>query len=410
LFSAYSVSMLGSAVAPVALAFGVLGAPGGSATALGLVLFARSAAQVLLLMFGGVLADRLPRNWLMIVSSVVAGGAQTGVAVLFLGSRAPVIPLMALAAVNGAAAALFLPAARGILPQVVERSDLQTANGLLRLARNGSTILGASLGGVLVVTAGAGWALAIDAASFFLAAGLLLRVRPGPRGDVRDAVGRAGLLTELREGWQEFRSRTWVWVPVAQFAVVNLCFAPSVNVLGPVVAEEHYSGAAGWSVILTVQAVGLVGGSLLAIRLRPRFPLRTGALATFGFLPPFVLLAVAAPLPLVAFSLFVNGVCVDVFEVMWDTTLQTHLPPGVISRVSSYDQLGSFVLGPLGLALVGPLAQAVGVRTTILGAGTLLLVATVLANLDPAVRRLPREPAPPRADPQPGRCQTRLYR
>ncbi len=394
---AYSVTMLGGAVAPIALAFGVLGMPGGTATSLGLVMFARSAAQVLLLLFGGVLADRLPRGMLMVVSSIAAGLAQVGTAAFFLTHSSRLGPLMALAIANGAANALFLPASRGLVPQLVDRSEIKNANGLLRLSRNTSMILGASAGGVLVVAFGPGWAVVSDAVSFFIAAALLTGARRPARAGTGPATsaGRAGILAELREGWEEFRSRRWVWAVVAQFAVVNLCFSPSVNVLGPVVAKEHYHGAAGWSAVLTAQSIGLVGGSLLALRLKPRRPLRAGVLATFGFLPPFFLLGAGAPLPVVALSLMVNGVCVDIFEVMWDTCLQTHLPSDVISRVSSYDTMGSFVLGPLGLALVGPVSQAVGQTATLVGAGGLLAAATVITALVPEVRHLPAEPEPP---------------
>lgn len=200
------------------------------------------------------------------------------------------------------------------------------------------------------------------------------------------------MVTDLRTGWHEFRSRSWVWLVDVQFAFVNGCFA-AITVLGPLLARQYLGGAPGWATVLTAMSVGLVSGSLLAMRLRPAFPLRVAVAATFGFVPPFFLLAFRAPLWLVAASMLVNGVCVDIFEVLWDTSLQNHIPNESLSRIVSYDMLASFVLGPVCLVLVGPLADTIGVRTTLLGAGTLLTFATVLPLLTSAVRTLPATPA-----------------
>jgi hypothetical protein len=262
----------------------------------------------------------------------------------------------------------------------------------MRLSRNSSAILGAAAGGILVATIGPGWALALDAASFAAATALIAGIRAGLAGR---AVATT-MLADLREGWQEFRSRAWVWLLVGQFALVNGCFA-AVNVLGPVLARQYLGGAPAWGAVLSAMAVGLFSGSLIALRLRPAFPLRIAAVATFGFLPPFFVLALHAPLWLVAASMLVNGVCVDIFEILWDTALQTHVPNHALARISSYDALGSFVLGPIGLAIAGPVAAAIGVTATLTGAGALLAVASVMPLLTPAVRRLPA--APPLAEP-----------
>jgi MFS family permease len=378
------VSLLGSGVAPVALAFAVLGLPGASATDLGLVLAARAVAQVLLLLLGGVLGDRWPRIAVLLTSDLLSMAAQGAVAALFLTGTAGVPAVAALAAVNGAAGALFLPAARGVVPEVVTGEHLLPANALLRLSANVTGIVGAALAGVLVVTVGAGWALAADAASFGVSALLLLGVRL-PAG-ARTAA--TSVLTDLREGWREFASRRWLWVVVSQFALVNGCFA-AVNVLGPLTAQRSLGGAAGWSAVLTCLSVGLVAGSLLALRLRPRFPLRTAVAATLGFAPPFVLLAVPAPVWLIGAAMLATGVCVDVFEVLWDTTLQQHVPHTALSRIGAYDAVGSFALGPVCLAVVGPLADSVGTRAVLLAGGAVSAAAGLAALADRTVRRLP---------------------
>jgi MFS family permease len=396
LFLAQTVNLLGSAIAPIALAFAVLGQPGGSATQRGLILAARALGQVTFLLFGGVLADRMPRLRLMTAANLIAFAAQGSMAGLFLAGPAPLAAVAGLAAVNGAAAALFLPAARGVVPQLIPADQLQPGNALLRLSRNSASIAGAALAGVLLAVASPGWALACDAASFLISAGLLARisahVTTTATGEGRQAEPPA-LLRDLREGWREFRARAWVWLPVAQFTMVNGCFAV-IWVLGPVVARQDLGGAPAWAAVLTANAIGLVGGSLLALRLRPARPLRVACAATFGFLPPFFLLAAAAPVWLIAAAMLVNGVCVDIFEVLWDTCLQRHVPPGLLSRITSYDLLGSFALGPLGLALAGPAAAAAGLAATLTGAGLLLAAASVVPLLSRAVRDLPAVPVP----------------
>jgi len=398
LFLAQTVNLLGSAIAPIALAFAVLGQPGGSATDLGLILAARALGQVAFLLFGGVLADRMPRLRLMTAANLIACAAQGSVAGLFLAGPAPLAAVAGLAAVNGAAAALFLPAARGVVPQLIPADQLQPGNALLRLSRNGASIAGAALAGGLLAVDDPGWALACDAASFLISALLLTRVGTHVTTvTITVGAGRQdgspSILRDLREGWREFRARSWVWLPVARFTMVNGCFAV-IWVLGPVVARQDLGGAPAWAAVLTANAIGLVGGSLLALRLRPARPLRLACAATFGFLPPFFLLAAAAPVWLIAASMLVNGVCVDIFEVLWDTALQRHVPPGLLSRITSYDLLGSFALGPLGLALAGPAAAAAGLAATLTGAGLLLAAASVVPLLSRAVRDLEASPAP----------------
>ncbi|HEX6447972.1 MAG TPA: MFS transporter [Trebonia sp.] len=389
IFLARGVSLLGTSMAPVALAFAVLGEPGGSAAKLGAVLAGRSIAQVVFLMFGGALADRFPRYRIMVSSDLLAFAAQASVAALFISGNPPIAPLVALSAVNGAANALFIPASRGLVPQIVEADQLQSANALIRLSQNSASLAGAAVSGAIIVAVGAGWAIGIDAATFGISAVFVLT-----SGAPRTGRGtqRTALIFELREGWREFRSRQWVWVSVAQFALVNLCFSPCVYVLGPVVAKQHWGGPLAWSAVVTANAVGLIGGSFLVMRLRPARPLYIATLATFGFLSPFFLLAIHAPVWLAVVSMLLNGICVDVYEVLWMTALQEHIPQDKLSRVNSYDALGSFVLGPLGLLAVGPVAAAAGIGTTLAAAGLIVTAGNVLALCTRSIRRLPAKP------------------
>ena len=390
IFAARAVSLLGTSMAPVALAFAVLGQPGGSAARLGTVLAGRSIAQIVFLLFGGALADRFPRYRIMVGSDLLAFAAQATIAALFIVRTAPLGLLAGLSVLNGAANALFLPASRGLIPQIVSASQLRSANALFRLSENSAALVGAAISGAVIVAVGAGWALGIDAATFAISAVLVLTSGAPRSGHDRQ---RATLFSDLREGWQEFRSRTWVWVIVTQFAVVNLCFSPCIFVLGPVVARQHWGGPLAWSVIVTANAAGLIAGSVAALRLRPAFPLLVATLVTFGFLPPFFLLAARAPVWLMACSMLVNGLAVDVFEVLWMTALAEYIPAAKLSRVTSYDALGSFALGPLGLLLIGPVAAAAGVERTLIAAGLLVAAANIAALSTRSVRTLRAKPA-----------------
>ncbi len=385
LFLGRTTSFVGNAFANVALAFAVLDLTGSRAD-LGFVLAARSLPQVLFLLVGGIWADRLPRHHVMVASNVASGASQAAIAGLLLSGQARIWELIVLAGLNGTSIAFFFPASTGIVPQTVPARMLQSANALLRLGLNGSFIGGAALGGAVVAATSPGVGVAVDAASFFVGAALigLMRLPAGLR------MEGSSFLAELADGWNEFRSRPWLWAIVLQFGVVNGVEQGSENVLGPAIAKAHLGGAAAWGLVLTAQAIGFVGGGLLMLRLRPRRILRA---ATLGFLltVPF-LLFLAGPLPLAAVvgAAVVAGVGIEIFSVLWDTALQQEIPHEKLSRVSSYDALGSLVLIPLGLAAAGPLSEAIGTRPTILGAAALSLGATLAVLLVREVRTLPR--------------------
>lgn len=393
LLLARTASLFGSAVALGALPFAVLGMRGGSATVLGLVLGARSLAQVALLLFGGVLADRLPksRSRLMAGSEVLAFASQGLAATLFITGAAKPAEIIVLAAAGGSASALFGPAAKGLVPQLANGPRLQSANVLLRLSYNVTTVTGTALGGVLVVTVGAGWALSADAITFAVSAVLLagIRVRHPLPGRTAPASG-SSVRTDLTDGWREFTSRPWVYLVSVQFAIVNGGFG-MLNVLGPVIARQHMGGAAAWAALLAAKSAGMMIGSVLVARIRPRFPVRTAILATFGSLPPVFLFAAGAPVWLVGALMLVNGVTVDIFDVLFDTALQTHVPREALSRIASYDAAGAYTLGPLGTMLAGPLSEAIGESGALYGAGALMILAVITTLASRSVRRLPAE-------------------
>jgi len=384
------VSLLGNAIAPVALAFAVLDLTG-SLRDLGLVVAARSASNVALLLFGGVLADRLPRQLLLVGSGVAAAATQAAVAALVLTGTATVPLLALLGVVNGAVAALALPASAGLTPQTVPPALLQEANTVLRLGISTAQILGAALGGLLVAAVGPGWGLAADAVCFALAALAFRRVvLPGTAAPPARSTS---VVHDLREGWGEFVSRTWVWVVVAQFAVVNAAQTGAVAVLGPAVADAEL-GRRAWGLVLAALTAGFLAGGLVALVWRPRRALLVGVLGVVTLALPVVLLAAWPVLPALVLGMFLAGVWAELFGIAWDVSLQENVPADRLSRVYSYDMVGSFVAIPLGEAAVGPLAEAYGLHETLYGCAALIVAATLLAACSRSVRTLRRRDVP----------------
>ena len=372
-------------MAPIAIAFAVLDLTG-SASDLGLVLAARMVPQLVFMVIGGVWADRLPRNLVMVASDLLTGGAQAATAALLLTGNAEIWHLVVLQATGGIGFAFFFPASTGLVPQTVESALLQQANAVLRMALNVTSIGGAALGGILVAAVGPGWALAIDAATFFVSAGFLLAMRV-TRGERLEAPN---FLLELREGWREFTSRTWLWVIVVAFGFLNAAFAGAFNVLGPVVAKSELGGAAAYGAIFAAQALGLLLGAFVTLRFKPSRPLFVGCAAVIGMPPVLILLAVGAPLPLIVAAALVMGIGIELFGVFWDTALQQHVPEHALSRVSSYDALGSFIFIPLGQLAAGPIAAAIGVDETLYLAAAVIAISAFAMVATPDIRRLRR--------------------
>jgi len=272
-----------------------------------------------------------------------------------------VLAIMALQAVYGVGGGLVVPAEVGLVPQTVSPGRLQQANALQGLSRNLTGILGPAIGGVLVAAGSPGVALGIDAASFVVCAVVLQRIRIAPRPE---GAPRVGFVHELREGWQEFTARTWLWASVILFGLGNLGFCAWI-VLGPVVAKENLGGAGAWGTIVAIGGVGAVAGSVIALRVRPRRPLVACTLAAVPLAGQIVVLVLAPSVWLLSIAAFVAGAGIAVHMTLWFTLFQHEIPEHAQSRVSSYDVLGSFVLMPIGFAVVGPLSDAIGVSTTL---------------------------------------------
>jgi predicted MFS family arabinose efflux permease len=388
LFAGRTISLVGNAIAPVALAFAVIDLTG-SKTDLGVILACREIPLVVFLLVGGIWADRLPRNKVMMSANVVSAFAQASTAALLVSGNAEIWHLAALASVNGGASAFFFPASAGVIPQTVPAPLLQQANALLQLAMNSAMIGGAALAGFLVAGVGPGWAIAIDAGTYLLAASFVALMRlPAV---VRDTA--TDFLHELAVGWREFRSRQWLWVIVLQFSFLLMVTMGAFSVLGPIVADEELGGAKAWGAILTAQAAGLVAGGLLGLRYRPRRMLVAATLGILAIPAPLIALGFPLGVPAIAAIAFAAGIGNEVFGLLWQTTMQQEIPADKLSRVYSYDALGSIGLVPLGYALAGPAAEAFGIRATLWGAAAIGIGVTLAVLLSRDVRTLERRGA-----------------
>lgn len=391
LFTGQAISSLGDRLVPVALAFAVLDLTG-SVTDLGLVIAAQTAPLLLFVLVGGVWADRLPRHRVMLATDLVRAGAQGLTAALVLSGSARIWELAALQAIYGAAEAFFGPASRVVVAQTVDRPELQEANALIGLSAELTSVLGPALAGVIVVAANPGWALAIDAATFVASAIFLALLRVAPMV----AAVRTSTVAELRAGWRTFRSRTWLWATVLYFTLfIGFVFAPW-QVLGPQIARTSLGGRGAWAAINTALGLGSICGALVGLRWRPAHPLRA-ALLLFGVGGPVLYVLVAAHAPLAVILLFavVDGSSGTVFNTFWYTAIQREIPPGELSRVTSWDYLGTLAMQPIGLALTGPVAAAVGISETLYGAAVLWVVMLAAVVAVPAVRNFASGPARP---------------
>jgi predicted MFS family arabinose efflux permease len=370
-------------MAPIAMAFGVLELTG-SATAVGVVIASQTGAVVLFQLLGGALADRGSRQRVMVTADLLALMSQGAIAFLMLTGRASVGELAGLMAVTGVAFALHFPAAMGLVPLVVDGEKLQPANALLSLARSAAIGLGAASAGVLVATVGAGWAMAVDAATFGFSAALVATLHPRPQR----RSGRTSVLRDLLDGWREFTSHRWLWATVLQFTLLMAAWQASFAVVGPVVAKRMLGGPTDWGWIAGAFGVGLVCGGVAALRLHVGRPVLVGVLLMLTLALPPLLLAGPAPVGMIAAGAFLAGVAWELFIVLWYTTLQTHVAPEALSRVIAYDALGSIALVPLAEAAAGPLVEALGTSHTLWIAAALIILPTLAVLCVPEVRTL----------------------
>lgn len=380
------ISLLGSGIATVALPFAVL-AVSGSASDVGFVAAAQLAAMAVFLLWGGVIADRLPRHQVIMAADALQAVAQALSAILVLTGSARIWELVTLATVRGTGFGFYLPAAQGLLPQTVSADHLGQANAMNRVGTNTAQIGGAALGGVIVGLIGPGWGLVADAASFAIAAAMRAGMRFPPLPTARGPH----INHQLREGWHEFISRRWLWAIVLQFSLITPITFGTLSVLGPIVSDSRLGGAGAWGSILTAYAIGAVLCGIVMIKFRFQRMLLAGTLAVMVFAALIFALAVPLAVPFIVAAAFLAGASSEIFGVGWVTTMQQEIPPNTLSRVSSYDLLGSTIMAPVGTAVAGSLAAAFGSSVVLAIGGFLVIAFTLPVLLIPEVRSLRRK-------------------
>jgi MFS family permease len=391
LWLAQSSSVIGDNIVLVALALFIV-ARTGSATDLGLVLGAQSLPLVVFLLFGGVWADRLQRHRVMIATDLVRFALHALLAALIFSGDVRIWEVVLIEVLFGTAEAFFRPAANGLLPQTVPEQDIQQATAITTMSNNVAEFAGPTLATALVLGAGAGWAFALDAATFVLSAAFLTRVRPRRRGLASEAPAgeRSSVWASIREGSREVRAHVWVWATLASFCVALFCGLAPWFVLGPGIARAQYGHIGVYGLVEAALGFGTILGSLAGLGWRPRYPIRSAMLAILVWPLTSILFATGVTLFVVVPATVVGGAGIALFNVWWLTALAERIAPDKLSRVTSYDWMVSGGLLPLGYVLAGPLAAALGPVEVVVGGSALAFLAFALGLLPRGTRNLQR--------------------
>ena len=367
----------------IALAFAVLDS-GGDAADLGLVYAAGIIVEVILMVAGGVLADRLGRRRVMLGADLLRTLCQGLLATLLVLGRPPIWAFVALVAVRSVGDALFAPAFNGLIVDIAPRDEVADANALFSTSQSAARVAGPALAGILVAIGHPASVIALDAVSFGLSAVALGRL------ELPSVTRTAGssIVTDLVEGWDSFRSRAWLWTITVQFALFNLVAWGPFLLLGPVLSEQDLSGARSWGAILAAYALGSVAGGLVALRRRPPRPLLLAVLGTFGYPIPIALLALDASTAEIAAGALVAGVGSATFNIFFSACIQREIPPEAQARVSAFDMVGSYSAGPIAFAAAGPISELVGAHTVLAFGAVWTVLSSILVITLPAVRTL----------------------
>jgi len=382
----YTTSMIGTGVVPVALSFALL-KDGRSVNEVGYVFAAQTVPLVVLLLLGGVAADR-SRKTVMISADLARCVSEAILATMFIVSTPSLYVVMGLASVLGIGQAFSSPALSGLMPQLTTSSNLHQANAIKASAASTGQLIGPALAGVVIAVANPGWALCIDGVSFAISAICVSMLRMS-NTSVRT---NESMLRELRDGWHEFSSRSWLWIIVVQFGLFRMLVYGPFLILGSALADRFLGGSTAWALILSAQGAGSIVGGLTMQRIRPHRPLLVATLATFAFAAPVACMAFSVPTIGIVVAAGVSGVAIAVFVTLWESTIQREIPPQLLSRVAAYDWMGSYALTPLGFIVAGLMSTQIGVHRTLLLAAVWAIFSSAVVLVIPSVRRLQMNP------------------
>ena len=379
------ISNFGNGMSPIALAFGILNLPKGDANMLGLVLGSTTVAMLVMSPFGGVLADKFGRIKAVAFADLVASAGLFVQVAFFATGDVPLIVLLIVNINFGLMWGIFWPAMSGVLPALVPDEHLQKTNSINNFFSNGAIILGAAVGGIIVAGWGPTWALAIDAATFTIG-GLVLstfrHVSPA------SAKTENTMLDDLIHGWKLFISFRWIVIGVFGFSFIILAWAAGENILGPLIALKEFNGAKSWSLVLTFEGIGLLLGSIIGLKIKLKYPIRFLLLISFSISLYMWSMAKPQSIWFIAFCALLWGITIDLWTTIWSTAMAREVPREALSRVSSFDAMGTMLLRPVGLAIAGPLSMAIGITNTLhfLAIFSAALIFAMLAT--PAMRNM----------------------
>ena len=394
LFIARFISNFGNGMGPIALAFGILALPNGSANMLGFVLGTTTVVFLLMAPFGGVIADKYGRARMVGLTDMAAGAVLFIQVFYFAKGDVPLAILLITNGFFGLMWGIFWPAFSGLMPAVLPEEGLQKGNALNAFMTNAGVISGAAVAGILIDIFGVAFTLAIDAASFFISGLMIFTFRHlTPRAQKTENT----MLDDLLHGWKVFLSFRWIVIIVGAFSFIVMCWAAAENVLGPLIALEHFNGAKSWSFVISAESAGLIVGSLIAIKVKPKYPMRFLMISSFTI--TFYIWSLAKPqsLLMIAFGAFLFGITLDLWGTLWSTALQRKVPRDSLSRVSAFDAMGSMMFRPVGLAIAAPLSTLVGIENFLQILAAITVVAIVVPLLDPQVRNMSYEDLPRKA-------------
>ncbi len=384
----YCTSMLGTGMSRIALTFAVLES-GGSVTELGYVFAATVVPQVLFMIGGGVVADRLGRRPVMLITDTSRFVVQGVLAAsLFLG-RPALWEFVLLSALLSVGEGFFNPALGGLRADIAPRALLADANALIGVAQNAAAVLGPALAGTLVAVSSPALVIAFDAASYGVSVLALASLRIPPAGVPVQSAWR-----DLTESWRTFKSESWLWIVTVQFALFNLFTWAPYLLLGPILARAYLGGAAAWGIVTAAFAGGSVlGGVFMVGRRRPDRPLLYAAICTLGYPIPCLMLALRAPVYAVAGGALLAGLGGAIAGALDSTVQQQRIPAGMLARISAIQLTGAYALGSAAWVVIGPIAGLVGAVPLIaFGAGYAALSSAVVATL-PSIRSVRWQPA-----------------
>lgn len=398
LLAARLISNFGNGLSPIALAFGVLDLPGATAKTLSLVVFSQMFPMVAFMLIGGVIADRFPKALMVGGSDIVLSLFVICNGVMFLTGTVSLTSLIIIGVISGFLHALWWPAMSALPTEIVDEDQLQSINSVVGISANVTNILGTVTGGIIVAAIGSGWAIVLDGFTFLLAGILVIQLRSfGRRRETHE--GSPTVIQDLRAGWTEFSSRSWVVAVVLGYAVIAMLMESIFTVVGPTHAKEHLGGPKPWSWILASLTAGMLLAVFVTLKVKPKRPIYVGIIVQILVGIWWISLGWTEFIPFLLLGAFAAGFAMDFFMVLWMTTLQKQIPKESLSRVSSYDAFGSLILAPLGIVIAGPLVTKFGTYAVLQSYTVLFFIVLVMILSVKSVRRLANsEPEPQTVD------------